>query len=327
MQRRQTAQTMMRAVAIDQFGGPEVLKVQMIPVPDIEPGEVLIRVEWAGVGEWDPFERQGGYAQMLGLEPAFPYVLGSEGAGTIVAVGEQVSRFQAGDRVYAAGFLNPKGGFYAEYTGVDASLVSPLPEPLTMAQAGVMSGIALTALRGLEDTLSLKSGEAVMIFGASGGIGHMAVQLAKQMGTRVLAVASGDDGVTLAAWLGADAVVDGRRADVLAAAKSFAPSGLDAALLTAGGEAAARALGAMRAGGRVAYPNGVQPAPQPPFGGQLYSYNGEPDAEILGRLNRLISANRSFKVHIAQTFSLEQAAAAHRALEEHYLGKIALRIR
>lgn len=88
-----TTQTLMRAVAMDQFGGPEVLKIQTIPIPRIEAGEVLIRVEWAGVGEWDPFERQGGYAEMLGLEPVFPYILGSEGAGTIAAVGAQVSRF------------------------------------------------------------------------------------------------------------------------------------------------------------------------------------------------------------------------------------------
>lgn len=194
---KSTTQTLMRAVAMDRFGGPEVLKIQTIPIPRVEAGEVLIRVEWAGVGEWDPFERQGGYAEMLGLEPAFPYILGSEGTGTIAAVGEQVSRFQEGDRVYAVGFLNPKGGFYAEYSAVDADLVSPIPEPLTMAQAGVMSGIAITAVRGLEDTLGLKPGESVMIFGASGGIGHVAVQFAKQMGARVLAVASGDDGVML----------------------------------------------------------------------------------------------------------------------------------
>ena len=121
---------------------------------------------------------------------------------------------------------------------------------------------AITALRGLDDTLGLKPGESLMIFGASGGIGHLAVQLAKRMGARVLAVASGDDGVALARRLGADAVVDGHKDDVAAAAREFAPDGLDAALLTAGGEAAEKALTALREGGRVAYPNGVEPEPQ-----------------------------------------------------------------
>lgn len=315
----------MRAVAIDRFGGPEVLKIQMVPVPDLGPDEILIRVEIAGVGEWDPFEREGGYAEMMGIEPSFPYVLGSEGAGTVAAVGGQVDRFQVGDRVYAAGFLNPKGGFYAEYAVVDSGLVSHIPDRLTVEQAGVMPGVGLTALRGL-GLLTLEPGESVMIFGASGGIGHVAVQFAKRMGARVLAVASGKDGVELAERLGADVTVNGREDDVLAAARKLAPQGLDAALVTAGGEAADRALEAMREGGRVAFPNGVQPEPQARNGVRLDSYNGDPDAEIIGRLNSLIEAG-PFEVHVARTFPLEQVAEAHRALDDHYLGKLALRVR
>lgn len=316
----------MRGIAIDRFGGPEVLKVQTIPVPSLEPGEVLIRVEIAGVGEWDPFEREGGYAEMLGGQPSFPYVLGSEGAGVVAAAGEEAGRFKEGDLVYAAGFLNPKGGFYAEYAVVDAGLVSPIPSQLTTEQAGVMSGVGLTALRGLDDTLALQPGESVMIFGASGGIGHLAVQLAKRMGARVLAVASGADGVALAERLGADAAVDGRDGDVAAVAREFAPAGLDAALLTAGGEAAEQALSAVREGGRAAYPNGVQPEPQSPSGVRISAYNGDPDPEILGKLDRLI-ASGPFEVHVARTFPLDQAAEAHRALADHHLGKLALRVR
>lgn len=323
---KQTTPKTMRAVAIDQFGGPEVLKVQTVPVPDLGPGEVLLRVEIAGIGEWDPFEREGGYAEMLGVQPSFPYVLGSEGAGVVAAVGEKVDRFEVGDQVYAAGFLNPKGGFYAEYAVVDAGLVSSIPERMTVEQAGVMSGVAITALRGLADTLALKPGETVMIFGAGGGIGHVAVQLAKRMGARVLAVASGDDGVALAKRLGADATVEGREGDVLSVAREFAPDGLDAALLTAGGEAADRALSAVREGGRAAYPNGVDPEPQPTPGVQLSAYNGEPDSEIIERLNHLITSG-PFEVHVARTFLLDQAAEAHRALDGHYLGKLALRVR
>jgi NADPH:quinone reductase-like Zn-dependent oxidoreductase len=185
---------------------------------------------------------------------------------------------------------------------------------------------AVTGLRGLDDILRLKRGESVMIFGASGGIGHMAVQLAKRMGARVFAVASGDDGVSLAKRLGADAVVDGRQDDVAGAARKFAPGGLDAALVTAGGEAADRALTAMRDGGRVAYPNGVEPEPKARPGTKVTAYDGEPDREIIDKLNRLIEAG-PFEVHIARTFPLEQAADAHRALDEHYLGKLALRPR
>ncbi|WP_434045622.1 MULTISPECIES: quinone oxidoreductase family protein [Sorangium] len=315
----------MRAVALDRFGGPEALALRTLPVPTVGPDEVLVRVEVAGVGEWDPFEREGGYARMLGLTPQFPYVLGSEGAGKVAAMGERVRRFREGDPVYVLGFLNPRGGLYAEYAAVNADLVSAIPGALTVDQAGVMGGVGITALRGLDDTLALKQGESVMIFGASGGVGHMAVQLARRMGARVLAVASGDDGVALVERLGADAAVDGRKDDVLAAARAFAPGGLDAALLTAGGEAAERALRALRDGGRVAYPGGVQPEPQGRPALARSSYNGEPDAEIIGRLNRLIERG-PFEVHIARTFPLAHAAEAHLALGGHYLGKLALRV-
>lgn len=319
-----TTQNTMQAIAFDQFGGPEVLRLQTLPVPEVGPEEVLIRVESAGVGQWDPFEREGGYADMLGIETHFPYILGSEGAGVVTVVGESVSRFKTGDRVYAAGFLNPKGGFYAEYAAVKADLVAHIPDCLTTEQAGVMSGVAITALRGLDDTLTLTSGESVMIFGASGGVGHMAVQLAKRMGVRIFAVASGSDGVALAKQLGADAAVNGRTDDVLSAAQEFAPDGLDAALLTAGGEVADKALSVVRDGGRSTYPSGVQPEPHVRTGVQVSSYYGSPDAEIIGRLNDLIG-DGPFEVHISQTFPLEQADKAHRTLNAHYLGKLALR--
>lgn len=314
----------MRAVAIDRFGGPEALRLQTLPVPEVGPGEVMIRVETAGVGQWDPFEREGGYAEMLGIEPGFPYVLGSEGAGVIAAVGKQVDRFTEGDRVYAAGFLNPKGAFYAEYVAVDADLVSVVPDQLTSEQAGAMAGVAITALRGLDEALSLEPSESVAIVGASGGIGHVAVQLAKRMDARVLAVASGDDGVTLANRLGADAAVDGHTGDVTAAIRAFAPEGIDAVLLRVGGAVAEQVLAAVREGGRAAYPTGVQPEIDPRPGVAVHKYNGEPDGEIIERLNRLIGT-APFEVHIARTFALDQAADAHRDINEHYLGKLALR--
>ena len=315
----------MRAVAIDRFGGVEVLRTRDVPAPRIDRQEVLVRVEAAGVGEWDPFEREGGYARMIGTQPDFPYVLGSEGAGVVEAVGGDVARFRPGDRVYAVGFLNPKGGFYAELAAVRADLVAPLPRGLSIEQAAVMGGVGITALRGLEDTLHLRAGESLLVFGASGGIGHLAVQLAKRMGARVLAVASGADGVALAKELGADLVVDGRNSDVVAAARDLAPGGLDAALLTAGGDTAQRALSALRAGGRVAWPTGVEPEPQGRPELQLTGFNGEPDGDILARFHRAVTAG-PFTVHVARSFPLEQAAQAHRALEAHYLGKLALRL-
>jgi NADPH:quinone reductase-like Zn-dependent oxidoreductase len=162
----------------------------------------------------------------------------------------------------------------------------------------------------------------VLIFGAGGGIGHLALQLAKRMGARVFAVASGDDGVALAQRLGAEAVVEGHRDDVTAAARAFAPGGIDCALVTAGGSDLA--LEAVRDGGRVAYPNGVEPAPKARPGITVKSYDGRPSPEAIKKVNRLIEVE-PFQVHVARTYRLDEAEEALRALDEHFLGKIALR--
>jgi NADPH:quinone reductase-like Zn-dependent oxidoreductase len=316
-----TPQTM-QAAAIDQFGGE--ITPHTLPVPQCGSDEVLIRVESAGIGAWDPFEREGGFAKLMGQKPNFPYVLGSDGAGTVIAVGNQVRDFNPGDRVYALALANPKGGFYAQYIAVKAQQVSRVPRQLTIEQAGVMPIDAITALTGLDDTIGLKPGETIMIFGASGGIGHLAVQLARRMGARVFAIASGPDGAALVKRLGADAVLDGRKEDIAAAARQFAPGGLDAALVTAGGSATDNALTTLREGARVAYPNGVEPAPKARPGIKVKAYDGMLTPDAIGRLNKLIEAG-PFEVHVARTFSLDKAADAQRALDQHFLGKLALR--
>ncbi|MEJ2081672.1 MAG: NADP-dependent oxidoreductase [Acidobacteriota bacterium] len=320
-----TSTKTMRAVAIDRFGDVGTLQVQTLPVPEVGPEQILIRVESAGVGPWDAAEREGVFAKMFGMEPRFPHVLGFEGAGTIEAVGEKVDRFRENDLVYGFATARSEKGFYAQYTVVRADDACPIPRGLTTDTAGALTIDGGTALRGLRDTLHLKANETIMIFGAGGGIGHMAVQLAKRMGARVFAVASGDDGVALARRLGADATVEGHQGDVLAAARKFAPDGLDAALLSAGGPVADQALQALRAGGRAAYPNGVQPIPKAPSGLDLENYNGAYDRELLESLNKLIEAG-PFEVHIARTFTLEHIVEAHRALQTHYLGRLALRV-
>ncbi|MBC8142271.1 MAG: NADP-dependent oxidoreductase [Armatimonadetes bacterium] len=315
----------MQAAVIHRFGSVENIVVQTLPVPEVRSGEVLIKVEVAGIGSWDAEEREGEYAEYLGV-PEFPYCLGWDGAGVVAAVGAGVDRFNIGDPVYATVFPGSRGGgFYAEYVTVEAEYVSSVPDGLTLTQAGVMGWDVLTARSGIEDVLNVKPGESLMIFGASGGIGHMAVQLAKRLGVRVLAIASGDDGVALARQLGADAVVNGRKDDVVAVAREFAPAGLDAALVTAGGEAVEKALDAVRDGGRIAYPNGVTPPPKPRPGIHISSYDASRGAEATAKLHRLIAV-APFEVHVAHTFPIKEVAEAHRALGEHYLGKLALRL-
>lgn len=315
----------MKAVVLDGFGGPDELVVRDVPVPSYEDDDVLIKVEYAGIGQWDIFEREGGYDEMLSLHSKFPYILGSEGAGVIYQVGKNVKQFRLGDQVYATGFLNPKGGFYAEFVAIEAKYVSLLPQTITLKEAGVISGVGLTALRGLEDVLRLKGGESIIILGASGGVGHLAAQLAKNMEARVFAIVSGEDGARMLRTFGIDSVVDGRKDDLLSAASKFAPTGFDAALLTAGGELGNSVVQCVRRGGRIAYPNGIYPVPETRPDLIVTGYNGEPEPEIIQRLNKWISSGK-LNVHIDQVFSLEDAYQAHLALENHYVGKLCFRV-
>ena len=160
----QTLSKTMKAVAIDRFGGIETLETQELPIPTVGADEVLVHVEAAGVGVWDSFEREGGFAKEFNIKPVFPLVLGSDGAGTVEAVGPQVKRFKKGDRVYRISFLNPKGGFYAQYAVVKEASLALIPGKLTMPQAAAMAVDAVTALAGLDTTLGLKNGESLSIF-------------------------------------------------------------------------------------------------------------------------------------------------------------------
>jgi NADPH2:quinone reductase len=240
----------MRAAAIDRFGGPGVLSIHELPVPSVGPREVLIALHAAGVGGWDADMRGGWWP--FG-RPRFPLVLGTDGAGRIAAVGRRVRRLPIGDWAYAYSFNNPKGGFYAEYVVVRAEKTARIPAGLDLRRAGAIATTGLTALQGVDDALHVKKGEAVIIHGAAGGVGTLAVQFAKLRGARVLATASGRDGLALARRLGADAAVDGKREDI-AAARRFAPEGVDAVLAFAGGKALTECLQALRRGGRLAYP-------------------------------------------------------------------------
>lgn len=312
----------MDAVVLDRFGGVDELSSRRIPLPEVGDDDVLIRVEFAGAASWDAFEREGGYDGVFGVPTAFPYVLGWDAAGTVAAVGRNVSRFHVGERVYAPTMPAMRGGCYAEYAVVEAEFVARVPDRLPTEQAGAMAWDALTALTGL-DLLGLRPGGTLMIFGASGGVGHMAVQLARHSGLRVLAVASGDDGVALARRLGADEAIDGRKVDVLAAAFEFAPGGLDGALVTAGGETAERALRAIKSSGRIAWPNGCVPVPVTPPGAPVSYYDA--DRTATDRLNAIIEAS-AFEVTVARTFPMERVKDAHRALNDHYVGKLVLKV-
>lgn len=313
----------MRAAAIDRFGGPAVLKLHTLPVPSVDSDEVLIALHTSGVGSWDADIRSGWWP--FG-RPRFPVVLGTDGSGTVASVGARVRRFKVGDKIYAYKWEIGKGGFYAEYGVVPADNVARIPKLLDVRQAGAISVTGLTALQGVDDALHLKKGQSIIIHGASGGVGTMAVQFAKLRGARVFATASGRDGVALVRRLGADMAIDGRRGDIAKAALQFAPEGIDCVLAFAGNKLA-ECLKALRQGGLLAYPNGVERAPRKRKGLKIIAYYGVAGVREFERFNRAVEAVK-LKVPIAAAYPLAQAAKAHQRLAAgHVLGKIVLRIR
>ncbi|WP_200216659.1 quinone oxidoreductase family protein [Micromonospora coerulea] len=314
----------MQAAAFDEFGGPEVITPRILPVPQVADDEVLLKVWSAGVGVWDALERAG---SLVPEGSEFPIVPGAEAAGTVAAVGEQVTNVAVGDLVYVYGYRRPKGGFYAEYAATKAQYVAKLPASVPAEHAGAMPTDALTALSGL-DVLGLPAGAWVLIFGASGGQGHLAVQLAKRQGLRVIAVASRAAGVALVTRLGADLSLDGHGdlTQALAAIREVAPDGVDGVLAMAGGKTLDRLAEALRDGGVLAYPNGVQPVPRERPGATVQAYDGETGPERLQRLNELIEAG-PFEVHIAEKFALGRAAEAHRRLQTSYPGRLLITVR
>jgi len=314
----------MNAVVLERFGGIDELIARQIPVPEVGSDDVLIRVEVAGVGSWDAEERAGEYEGGFGIPSTFPYVLGWDAAGTIAEVGSNVTDFEVGDRVYAATMPVPRGGFYREYGVVEAEYVARTPPEMSTELAGAMAWDALTAQSGL-DVLALAPGDSLVVFGASGGIGHMALQLAKHRQIKTFAVASGPDGVELARQLGADGVVDGRKADAEASASEFAPNGFDGGLFTAGGPTAERVMRSIKDSGTIAWPNGVLPEPPKKAGPEVTHFDADRSRASTDRLNAVIEAG-GLSVHIAETFPMNSVRDAHRALQEHYIGKLAMRV-
>ena len=315
----------MKALAIDKFGPPSVLTPRTVSVPRPGPREVLIAVHAAGVGIWDAKMRDGTWAEG---KVRFPLILGTDGAGIIAEVGNRVRRLRAGDRVWAYEYGNSKGGFYAEYATVDMDNVGTLPQNLTLLQGGAAAVTGLTALQGVVDHLEVRRNETVLIFGASGAVGTLAVQFAaRYRRARVIAVASGKDAAILLGKLGAEAVIDARRRGALDRIEEAAPQGLNAILALAGSPVLNASIGLLESGGRVAYPNGVEPKPRRRSRIRMIAYDAEASPTKLAQLARGVEATKLI-VPIAQSYSLARASLAHARLEHgHVVGRIVLRIR
>ncbi|MGH7057980.1 MAG: NADP-dependent oxidoreductase, partial [Acetobacteraceae bacterium] len=270
----------MLAAAINHAGGPGVLSIHRLPVPKLGAGEVLLAVHAAGVAVWDATERQH-----AGAGTHFPLVLGTDGSGVVAAIGPGVRAFKIGEPVYGIVSGMPSG-FYAQYVVTRASDIAPIPTGIDFAEAGILAVSGLAALQGIDDVLQLKAGDTLIIHGAAGAVGTLALQFAKLRGVRVLATVTDAAGAALVTRLGADAVVNGRTGDILRAAKRFAPQGVDAVLGLAGGPALERCIDALRRDGRgrVAYLYGVEPLPRPRLDVRMTLYSFTPGRREFERL-------------------------------------------
>lgn len=191
----------MKAIVVHEFGGPEVLKLEDIPVPKPGPGQVLVRIHAAGVNPADTYVRTGNYA----VKPALPFTPGSDGAGVIEAIGEGVTKIKPGERVYVARSVS---GTYAEYALALESQVYRLPDRVSYSQgAGVFVPYG-TAYHALHHHAKARAGETVLVHGASGGVGVASVQVARAMGLTVFGTAGTPKGLQLAAKEGAHEVFD-----------------------------------------------------------------------------------------------------------------------
>jgi NADPH2:quinone reductase len=197
----------MTAWTINDFGGPEVFETREQPVPEIESGEVLVRVHATSVNPVD-FKIRRGDAEALC--PPQPATLHGDVAGTVVAVGDEVTAFAEGDAVYgcAGGFPGAPHGALADYMPCDARLLAPMPESLSFREAAVLPLVALTAWEGLIDKADVQADEHVLVHGATVGVGHVGVQLAKWRGAEVASTASSQRKLDIGADLGADTLIN-----------------------------------------------------------------------------------------------------------------------
>ena len=232
----------MRAFVLDRYGGPSSASLRDLPKPSPGAGEVLVRVEAAGLNPVDYKIREGKLRAVVRL--SLPQVLGNELAGVVEASGAGATRFAPGDRVFAR-VGKGRLGALAEYACVEEAFVAPVPKTIDAVHAAAVPLAALTALQALREQLRTGPGQKLLITGGAGGVGSFAIPLAKHLGAHVTTTAS-PRGDALVRRLGADAVIDYTREKLADHRREF-----DAAFDLVGGGALRAAFGCVKAGGRV----------------------------------------------------------------------------
>ncbi len=240
----------MKAMVLQQFGGTEHFQLTDLPTPELQVGQVLIQVAATSVNPVDTLIREVG--EGLPFAPALPAILGMDVAGTVVAVGEGVTQFAVGDEVFGcAGGLGPLAGALAEFMLADAQLIAHKPSNLSMREAAALPLVGITAYEGLMRA-GIGAGQKVLVHGGAGGVGHVALQLARHFGAEVYATASTPEGLALIQQLGATAI-DYKHSPVEDyVARYTAGQGFDLIYDSVGGENLVHSMAAAKLNGQIA---------------------------------------------------------------------------
>jgi len=314
----QSIKPTMKAMVIHEYGGPEVLKYEDVPRPEPKEDQILIRVIAAGVNPVDGMIRSG----MFGKDGnrAFPIILGGDVAGVVEKVGSKITKFKAGDPVFAYISLDDSGG-YAQYALVTEREAALKPKSLSYVEAAAVPIVALTAWQALIDTARLSEGQTVLIHGGSGGVGTFAIQIAKARGAKVIATASTAK-QDLLKELGADVAIDYTKQKFEEIAKD-----VDVVLDSVGKDTLAHSYGVVKKGGFiVTLVARIDQAELDNHGIRGASLSVEPNSDELAEIGKLID-EKKIKVVVSQTFPLSEARKAQeQAATGHTRGKIVLKV-
>ncbi len=316
----------MKAAYIEETGPPEVIKVGDLPQPEPGPGQVLVEVHAAALNPIDLYLRSG----LIPMPLAFPYVIGCDLAGTIAKLGPGAARFRVGDRVWGSnqGLLG-RQGVAAQFAAVDEEWLYATPETLTEGEAAAMALVGITAHLGLFRFGQLKSGESLYVPGGSGGVGSVAVQMAKAAGAKVATSAGSPEKVELCRSKGADLALNYKTDNVPARLREFVPEGVDVWFETQREPNLEVAIPLLRKHGRLILMAGRTAKPSLPLGAfyprncaifGFAMFNSPPDEQrhCANGMIRMIQ-DGNLKPLIGRTFPLAEAATAQRFLEENTL--------
>ncbi len=305
----------MKAVRIHAYGDPKVLKYEEAPRPTPQDGEILLRVHAAGVNPVDWKIREGYLKDAFPAQ--FPLVLGFDVAGTVEAVGAGVTEFAPGDAVYA----DVRSGGYAEYVISPAKVAARKPQALDFVQAASLPVAALTAWQALFDHAHLEVGQTVLIHAASGGVGHLAVQFAKDKGAHVIATASARNH-EFVKGLGADELIDYNTTKFETVAHD-----VDVVLDTIGGDTQERSWGVLKPGGilvSIVDPDTEKHAQA--HGRRGVIFHAEDSGAQLAQIAGMADAGK-LKPYVERVFPLSEARQAHETSQGgHVRGKLVLQV-